>query len=56
MSRAGITPDIAEMCLGHALPPMRRTYDRFSYSGEMRIAFERLAALIEEIAGNGKTI
>jgi len=49
LSRAGISPDIAEQCLGHALVGMRGTYDRFQYIDEKRHAFETLAALIERI-------
>ena len=49
LSRAGISADIAEMCLGHALGGVRGTYDRFAYVDEKRKAFEALAALIERI-------
>src|SRR5262249_4720765 len=31
MSRAGVAPDVAERCLGHAIPGIRATYDRHSY-------------------------
>ena len=49
LSRAGINPDIAERCLGHALPAIRATYDRHRYLDEMAHAFEALASLIERI-------
>jgi integrase len=49
LSRAGITPDIAERCLGHAMVGVRQTYDRFQYADEKRHAFEALAAQIERI-------
>jgi integrase len=49
LSRAGVNPDIAERCLGHALPTIRATYDRHRYVDEMAHAFETLAALIERI-------
>jgi integrase len=49
LSRAGISSDIAERCLGHALPGIRATYDRHRYIEEMSFAFEALAALIERI-------
>ena len=49
MSRAGISADIAEMCLGHALGGVRGTYDRFEYLDEKRAAFEGLALQIERI-------
>ena len=49
MSRAGVSPDIAEMCLGHKIPGIRSVYDRHRYLNEKRHAFEALAALIERI-------
>ena len=49
LSRAEITADIAEMCLGHTLGTLRRTYDKFEYVAEKRHAFEALAAQISHI-------
>ena len=49
LSRAGVSADIAEMCLGHALGGVRGTYDRHAYEAEKRDAFEKLAAQIERI-------
>jgi len=49
MSRAGIRPDIAELCLGHKLGGVRGIYDRHQYLDEKRHAFEALAALVERI-------
>jgi integrase len=49
LSRAGISADIAEMCLGHALGGVRATYDRFAYIDQKRQGFEALAALIARI-------
>jgi integrase len=49
LSRAGVSADIAEMCLGHALTGVRGTYDRHAYETEKRHAFEALAAQIERI-------
>jgi integrase len=49
LSRAGVNADIAERCLGHALPAIRGTYDRHGYINEMRHAFEVLASLVERI-------
>lgn len=40
LSRAEVNPDIAERCLGHALPGVRGVYDRHKYLVEMRRAFE----------------
>jgi len=49
MSRAGINPDIAERCLGHAITGIRGTYDKHHYIPEMRRAFEALAAQIDTV-------
>lgn len=46
MSRAGVSADIAERCLGHVLPGIRGTYDKHEYRDEKRHAFEALAALV----------
>jgi integrase len=49
MSRAGVNSDIAERCMGHALPGIRSIYDKYPYVLEMQAAFEQLAAQIESI-------
>lgn len=49
LSRAGVDPDIAERCLGHSRGTIRAIYDRHSFEPEMRIAFEKLSALIDRI-------
>jgi integrase len=49
LSRAGIGVDIAERCLGHALPGVRGVYDRHQYRAEMLHAYEALAVQIERI-------
>jgi integrase len=49
MSRAGVNPDIAERCLGHAIPGVRGVYDRHQYRQEMARAYEVLAAQIDLI-------
>ena len=49
LSRAGIHPDLAERCLGHAIGGVRGVYDRHQYVDEMRHAFEALAALIARL-------
>jgi integrase len=46
MSRAGVSPDIAERCMGHAIQGVRGVYDRHQYLDEMRAAFEALAKQI----------
>jgi integrase len=50
LSRARISADIAEMCLGHhVLTGVRGVYDRHAYEAEKRHAFERLAEQVERI-------
>src|SRR5262249_22147023 len=46
LSRAGVAPDIAERCLGHAIGGIRRVYDRHAFIEEKRAAFEALSAQI----------
>jgi hypothetical protein len=41
--------DIAERCLGHVIGGVRGVYDRHSFLEEKRIAFDKLAGLIERI-------
>jgi integrase len=50
LSRAGVSADIAERCLGHALTGVRKVYDRHEFQSEKAAAFEALAALVERIA------
>ena len=50
MSRAGISPDHAERCLGHVIGGVRETYDRHQYYDEKKHAYDALASLIERIA------
>jgi integrase len=49
MSRADVSPDHAERCLGHVIGGVRETYDRHSFHTEKQRAFETLAAQIERI-------
>ena len=49
MSRAGVSADHAERCLGHVIGGVRGTYDRHGFHREKALAFEALAALIERI-------
>ena len=49
MSRAGVTADIAERCLGHAITGVRGVYDRFAYRDEKKRAFEALAEQIDRV-------
>ena len=56
MSRAGVSDDHAERAMGHIIPGVRGTYDRYEYLDEKRRAFEALAGLVGMIlnppAGN----
>jgi integrase len=49
MSRAGVSADIAERCLGHVISGVRGIYDRYAYFDEKKHAFESFAALVERI-------
>jgi integrase len=49
MSRAGVSADIAERCLGHTIGGVRGTYDRHAYFDEKKRGFEALASLVERI-------
>jgi integrase len=49
MSRAGVSADIAERCLGHVIGGVRGIYDRHEYFEEKKRAFEALAAQIDRI-------
>src|SRR5262249_47517533 len=49
LSRIGISNDVAEMCLGHTLPTIRKTYDWNAHYPEKKHAVEALAAEIERI-------
>jgi hypothetical protein len=43
MSRAGVSTDIAERCLGDVMTLVRGTYDRYDYLAEKRDALDKLA-------------
>ena len=49
MSRAGVSGDHAERCLGHVIGGVRGVYDRHEYHTEKAQAFEALAGIIERI-------
>jgi integrase len=49
MSRAGISSDHAERCLGHVIGGVRGVYDRHEFHAEKKHAFEALAALVHHI-------
>src|SRR6478752_4088674 len=54
LSRAGVAPDIAERCLGHAIGGVRGVYDRHQYEEQMRVAFEKLSNMIDQIIDPAK--
>lgn len=49
MSRAGVSADIAERCLGHVLLGVRGVYDRHAYFDEKKRAFDALSTLLQSI-------
>lgn len=49
LSRAGVSPDIAERVLAHKIGGVRGVYDRYAYLEEKREALTKLAGLIGEI-------
>jgi integrase len=49
MSRAGISSEISERVLGHAIPGVAGVYDRHSYVPEKRDAVQKLAAEIARV-------
>jgi integrase len=49
MSRADVSSDHAERCLGHVIGGVRGVYDRHEFHDEKRRAFEALASLVERI-------
>jgi integrase len=56
LSRAGVSSEVAERTLGHVLPGIQATYNRHRYVNEMALAYEKLAALIEQIVNPQKNI
>jgi integrase len=49
MSRAGISSEHAERCLGHVISGVEGVYNRHRYLEEMALAYAKLAALIDRI-------
>jgi integrase len=56
LSRAGISSDVAERCLGHVVGGVRGVYDKHKYRAEMLQAYEALATLIERIVNPSDTV
>jgi integrase len=51
LARCGVERDIAEQVLGHAIPGVEGTYNRFDYTPQKSAALDRLANLVAEIVG-----
>ena len=49
LSRAGVSSEVAERVLGHAIKGIEGTYNRHSYRDEKAIALHKLASLMETI-------
>lgn len=49
MSRVGVSSEIAERVIGHAIPGVAGVYDRHGYTFEKRDALRRLAAEIARV-------
>jgi integrase len=49
MSRAGVSPDHAERCLGHVIGGVRGRYDRHEFRDEKAQALRALARLVDRI-------
>lgn len=49
MSRAGVSREVAERVLGHAVPGIVGVYDRHDYLAEKRAALLKLGSLVSEI-------
>jgi integrase len=54
MSRAGVSSDVAERCLGHVIKGVRGTYDRHEYYEEKQQAYEALAGIVERIVSGSQ--
>jgi integrase len=49
MARAGVLNEVAERALGHAMPGVLGVYNKHQYESELRLAYEKLATLIQNI-------
>jgi integrase len=54
LSSLGVTPDIAERVLGHAIKGVRRNYDFYDYVNEKRAALEAWCAALDRILAGGE--
>lgn len=49
MARAGVRPDVSERVLGHVIPGVEGTYDRYEYEVEKAAALEHLSEILASI-------
>jgi len=60
LSKLGVSPDIGEMVLGHAIGGIRGVYDRYGFLPEKRAAIEKwgshVMGLLSPPADGGKVI
>ena len=57
LSRLGVPPHVAELCMNHQeTETMRRVYDGHDYTGEMADAWDRAGAHIEALRTGGATV
>ena len=57
LSRLGIPPHVAELCMNHQeTETMRRVYDGHDYSGEMARAWDAVGAHVEAIRNGGAIV
>jgi integrase len=55
LSRLGVQPHVAELCMNHQeTETMRRVYDGHDYSGEVAAAWDAAGALIEALCNDGE--
>jgi integrase len=56
MARAGVSSEVAERVLGHALPGLEQTYNRHEYRAEKADALRKLAGVVESIMSTGTVV
>jgi len=57
LSRLGIPPHVAELCMNHQeTETMRRVYDGHDYSGEMAAAWNSVGAHVESLRNGGAVV
>ena len=56
MPRVGVSADVAERVLGHAMEEIRSTYDWHGYADEKADALQRLADLVADIVKPGPKV